>query len=124
MGKATKIQLAEKLTMRLGAGANAEIDKKAALEDTEKILETLDGADMVFITTGLGGGTRACAAPVIAQLAQEIGALSVAIVTKPFWFEGKKRMAATEQGLLELRDCIDTVIEIHNERPLHTADRP
>ncbi|MBI2840008.1 MAG: cell division protein FtsZ [Acidobacteria bacterium] len=119
----TKLQLGEKLTKGLGAGANPEIGKQAALEDTDKILEVLDGADMVFITTGLGGGTGTGAAPVVAQLAQEIGALTVAIVTKPFWFEGKKRMAAADQGLLELRDCVDTVIEIHNERLLHTIDR-
>ncbi len=118
-----KLQLGEKLTKGLGAGANPEIGKQAALEDTDKILETLEGADMVFITTGLGGGTGTGAAPVIAQLAQEIGALTVAIVTKPFWFEGKKRMAAAEQGLLELRECVDTAIEIHNERLLHTVDR-
>lgn len=118
-----KLQIGQKLTKGLGAGANPDIGKQAALEDTDKILEALEGADMVFITTGLGGGTGTGGAPVIAQLAQEIGALSVAIVTKPFWFEGKKRMAIAEQGLHELRECVDTVIEIHNERLLHTVER-
>ena len=87
-----KLQLGAKLTKGLGAGANPEIGRKAALEDTEKILEALDGADMVFVTAGLGGGTGSGAAPVVANLASELGALTVAVVTKPFAFEGKRRM--------------------------------
>src|ERR1700677_2027067 len=87
-----KLQLGAKLTKGLGAGANPEVGRKAALEDTEKILEALDGADMVFVTAGLGGGTGSGAAPVVANLASELGALTVAVVTKPFAFEGKRRM--------------------------------
>src|SRR6202049_2388093 len=87
-----KLQLGGKLTKGLGAGANPEVGRKAALEDTEKLLEALDGADMVFVTAGLGGGTGSGAAPVVANLASELGALTVAVVTKPFAFEGKRRM--------------------------------
>ena len=94
-----KLQLGAKLTKGLGAGANPEVGRKAALEDTEKILEALDGADMVFVTSGLGGGTGSGAAPVVANLASELGALTVAVVTKPFAFEGKRRMKQAEQAL-------------------------
>ena len=94
-----KLQLGAKLTKGLGAGANPEVGRKAALEDTEKILEALDGADMVFVTAGLGGGTGSGAAPVVANLASELGALTVAVVTKPFAFEGKRRMQQAEQAL-------------------------
>ncbi len=118
-----KIQLGGKLTKGLGAGANPEVGRNAALEDTEKIIEALEGADMVFVTTGLGGGTGTGAAPIIASLATELNALTVAVVTKPFHFEGKRRMAQSEQGLRELRECVDTVITIPNERLLHTVDR-
>ncbi len=118
-----KIQLGGKLTKGLGAGANPDIGRNAALEDTEKIIEALEGADMVFVTTGLGGGTGTGAAPIIASLASELNALTVAVVTKPFHFEGKRRMAQSEQGLRELRECVDTVITIPNERLLHTVDR-
>ncbi|MCA1626411.1 MAG: cell division protein FtsZ [Acidobacteria bacterium] len=118
-----KIQLGSKLTKGLGAGANPEMGRNAALEDTEKIIEALEGADMVFVTTGLGGGTGTGAAPIIASLATELNALTVAVVTKPFNFEGKRRMKQAEQGLLELRECVDTVITIPNERLLHTVDR-
>src|SRR5271170_4742466 len=93
-----KLQLGAKLTKGLGAGANPEIGRKAALEDTEKILEALDGADMVFVTSGLGGGTGSGAAPVVANLASEVGALTVAVATKPFAFEGKRRMEQAEQA--------------------------
>jgi cell division protein FtsZ len=117
-----KIQLGGKLTKGLGAGANPDIGRNAALEDTEKIIEALEGADMVFVTTGLGGGTGTGAAPIIASLATELNALTVAVVTKPFHFEGKRRMTQSEQGLRELRECVDTVITIPNERLLHTAD--
>ncbi|MER3426898.1 MAG: cell division protein FtsZ [Pyrinomonas sp.] len=118
-----KIQLGSKLTKGLGAGANPEIGRNAALEDTEKIIEVLEGADMVFVTAGLGGGTGTGAAPIIASLATELNALTVAVVTKPFHFEGKRRMQQAEQGLQELRGCVDTVITIPNERLLHTVDR-
>jgi cell division protein FtsZ len=117
-----KIQLGGKLTKGLGAGANPDIGRNAALEDTEKIIEALEGADMVFVTTGLGGGTGTGAAPIIASLATELNALTVAVVTKPFHFEGKRRMAQGDLGLRELRECVDTVITIPNERLLHTAD--
>ncbi len=118
-----KIQLGGKLTKGLGAGANPEIGRDAALEDTEKIIEVLEGADMVFVTTGLGGGTGTGAAPIIASLATELNALTVAVVTKPFHFEGRRRMQQSEQGLRELRECVDTVITIPNERLLHTVER-
>ena len=93
-----KLQLGAKLTKGLGAGANPEVGRKAALEDTEKIIEALEGSDMIFITSGLGGGTGSGAAPVVASLASELGALSVAVVTKPFAFEGKRRMDAGRAG--------------------------
>jgi len=118
-----KIQLGGRLTKGLGAGANPLIGRDAALEDTEKIIEVLEGEDMVFVTTGLGGGTGTGAAPIIASLATELNALTVAVVTKPFLFEGKRRMMQAEQGLRELRESVDTVITIPNERLLHTVDR-
>src|ERR671933_426373 len=118
-----KIQLGGKLTKGLGAGANPDIGRNAALEDTEKIIEALEGADMVFVTTGLGGGTGTGAAPIIASLATELNALTVAVVTKPFHFEGRRRMEQADQGLRELRECVDTVITIPNERLLHTVER-
>jgi len=113
-----KLQLGNKLTKGLGAGANPEIGRQAALEDTEKIIELLEGSDMVFVTAGLGGGTGGGSAPIISSLASELGALTVAVVTKPFNFEGKKRMKQAEQALVELKDCADTVIIIPNERLL------
>ncbi|MGH9578238.1 MAG: cell division protein FtsZ, partial [Terriglobales bacterium] len=116
-----KIQLGVKLTNGLGAGANPEIGRKAALEDTDKIIEALEGADMVFVTTGLGGGTGTGAAPIIASLASEMGALTVAVVTKPFAFEGKRRRQQAERGLSELVDSVDTVIVIPNEKLLAVA---
>jgi cell division protein FtsZ len=118
-----KIQLGGKLTKGLGAGANPHIGRDAALEDTEKIIEVLEGADMVFVTTGLGGGTGTGAAPIIASLATELNALTVAVVTKPFHFEGRRRMQQADHGLRELRECVDTVITIPNERLLHTVER-
>jgi len=118
-----KLQIGAKLTKGLGAGADPNVGRQAALEDTEKLIEALDGADMVFVTTGLGGGTGTGAAPVIASLASELGALTIAVVTKPFKFEGKKRAIQAERGLEELRDCVDTVITIPNERLLTTIAR-
>jgi cell division protein FtsZ len=118
-----KLQLGAKLTKGLGAGANPEVGRKAALEDTEKIIEALEGADMIFITSGLGGGTGSGAAPVVASLASELGALSVAVVTKPFAFEGKRRMMQAEQALQELVGVVDTVIVIPNERLMETVER-
>ena len=118
-----KLQLGAKLTKGLGAGANPEIGRKAALEDTDKIIEALEGADMIFITSGLGGGTGSGAAPVVASLASELGALSVAVVTKPFAFEGKRRMMQAEQALQELISAVDTVIVIPNERLMDTVER-
>ena len=115
---AMKIQLGVKLTNGLGAGANPEVGRKAALEDSDKIIEALEGADMVFVTTGLGGGTGTGAAPIIASLASEMGALTVAVVTKPFGFEGKRRMSQAANGLAELIDSVDTTIVIPNEKLL------
>jgi cell division protein FtsZ len=118
-----KLQIGARLTKGLGAGADPNIGKEAALEDTEKLIEALDGADMVFVTTGLGGGTGTGAAPVIASLASELGALTIAVVTKPFKFEGRKRQLQAERGLDELRQSVDTVITIPNERLLATIAR-
>src|SRR2546427_7148066 len=118
-----KIQLGGRLTKGLGAGADPEVGRQAALEDTDKIIEVLEGGDMVFVTTGLGGGTGTGGAPIVASLATELGALTVAVVTKPFHFEGRRRMQQAEQGLNELQECVDTVITIPNERLLHTVDR-
>ncbi len=116
-----KIQLGVKLTNGLGAGANPEVGRKAALEDADKIIEALEGADMVFVTTGLGGGTGTGAAPIIASLASEMGALTVAVVTKPFAFEGKRRQNQAERGLQELIDSVDTTVVIPNEKLLAVA---
>jgi cell division protein FtsZ len=118
-----KLQIGAKLTKGLGAGADPNVGRQAALEDTEKLIEALDGADMVFVTTGLGGGTGTGAAPVIASLASELGALTIAVVTKPFRFEGRKRQIQAERGLDELRQSVDTVITIPNERLLATIAR-
>jgi len=117
-----KLQLGVKLTNGLGAGANPEVGRKAALEDSDKIIEALEGADMVFITTGLGGGTGTGAAPIIASLASEMGALTVAVVTKPFSFEGKRRMKQADKGIEELMESVDTTIVIPNEKLLAVAE--
>ena len=117
-----KLQLGAKLTKGLGAGANPEVGRQAALEDTDKLVEALEGTDMVFITAGLGGGTGTGAAPIIARLALELGALTVAVVTKPFAFEGKRRMLQAEQGLAELINCVDTLIVVPNQRLLDTVE--
>ena len=118
-----KLQIGAKLTKGLGAGANPEIGRDAALEDTEKIIEALEGADMVFVTVGLGGGTGTGAAPIIASLAAELDALTVAVVTKPFPFEGRHRSRQADEGLEELRSVVDTLITIPNERLLQATDR-
>ena len=119
----TKMQIGAKLTKGLGSGANPDIGKQAALEDTDRIIEMLSGADMIFITTGMGGGTGTGAAPIIASLAAELGALTVAVVTKPFSFEGKRRRIQAEQGIRSLRDAVDTLITIPNERLLNFVER-
>src|SRR5271170_4158079 len=113
-----KLQLGVKLTSGLGAGANPDIGRRGALEDSDKIIEALEGADMVFVTGGLGGGTGTGAAPVVASLAKELGALTVAVVTKPFAFEGPKRRKQAEEGLAELASVVDTVITIPNAQLL------
>ncbi len=118
---ANKLQLGMKLTNGRGAGSDPDVGRRAALEDTDKIIEVLEGADMVFVTAGLGGGTGTGAAPVVASLASELGALTVAVVTKPFPFEGRRRMSQAEQGLRELAEAVDTVITIPNERLLQVA---
>ena len=116
-----KLQLGVRLTSGLGAGSNPDIGRRAALEDSEKIIEALEGADMVFVTAGLGGGTGTGAAPVIASLASEMGILTVAVVTRPFAFEGKRRLQQAERGLNELLESVDTMIVIPNEKLLAVA---
>ncbi len=118
-----KLQLGAKITKGLGAGANPEIGKSAAIEDRDRIKEILNGADMVFITAGLGGGTGTGGAPIIAEVAKEIGALTVGVVTKPFLFEGRKRGRQAEEGLKELKDKVDTLIAIPNERLLTISQK-
>lgn len=117
----TKLQLGVNITKGLGAGANPEIGRSAALEDADKIRQTLDGTDMVFLTAGLGGGTGTGGAPVVAQIAKEIGALTVAVVTKPFNFEGRQRMQTADKGIKELQETVDTIITIPNNRLLSLA---
>jgi len=116
-----KLQLGVRLTLGLGAGANPDVGRRAALEDSEKIIEALEGADMVFVTAGLGGGTGTGAAPVIASLASEMGILTVAVITRPFAFEGKRRLQQAERGLKELIESVDTMIVIPNEKLLAVA---
>ncbi len=116
-----KLQLGVKLTSGLGAGANPDVGRRAALEDSDKIIEALEGADLVFVTAGLGGGTGTGAAPVIASLASEMGALTIAVVTRPFGFEGKRRAMQAERGLQELLESVDTLIVIPNDKLLTTA---
>ena len=117
----TKVQLGADVTKGLGAGANPEVGRKAALDEYEKLSEVLEGADMVFITAGMGGGTGTGAAPVIAKLAKELGALTVGVVTKPFLFEGKKRFREAESGIQVLEDSVDSLITILNQRLLYIA---
>jgi cell division protein FtsZ len=116
-----KLQLGVRLTSGLGAGANPDVGRRAALEDSEKIIEALEGADMVFVTAGLGGGTGTGAAPVIASLASEMGILTVAVITQPFVFEGKRRLQQAQRGLKELLESVDTMIVIPNEKLLAVA---
>jgi len=118
-----KLQIGDKLTKGLGAGADPNVGRQAALEDTDALVHALTGADLVFVTTGLGGGTGTGAAPVIASLASELGALTVAVVTKPFKFEGRKRARQADAGLAALQEVVDTVITIPNERLLSVIDR-
>ena len=118
-----KIQIGEKLTKGLGAGANPEIGKKAAEESADEIKKALQGADMVFVTAGMGGGTGTGGAPVVAQLAKEAGALTVGVVTKPFQFEGRKRGAQAEKGIAELKSKVDSLITIPNDRLLQVIDK-
>jgi cell division protein FtsZ len=118
----TKIQLGAQVTKGLGAGANPEIGRQAALEDKARLLQSLEGADMVFVTAGMGGGTGTGGAPVIADLARSVGALTVGVVTKPFLFEGKRRLKQAESGLAELKNAVDTLITIPNQRLLAIAD--
>jgi cell division protein FtsZ len=120
---ANKLAIGKKLTSGLGAGADPSIGRQAALEDTEQIIEILEGADMVFVTAGLGGGTGTGAAPVVASLAKELNALTVAVVTKPFAFEGPRRMRQAERGLAELAGSCDTLISIPNEKLLGLAPK-
>ncbi len=117
-----RIQIGDKLTKGLGAGANCEIGEKAAEEDRDKLAESVEGADMVFITAGMGGGTGTGAAPVLAEIAREQGALTVAIVTKPFAFEGRRRGMVAEHGIKKLKEKVDTLIVIPNDRLLQIAD--
>src|SRR5438067_7994654 len=119
----TKVQIGAQVTKGLGAGANPEIGRQAALEDRDKVLAALEGADMVFVTAGMGGGTGTAGAPVIADLARSLGALTVGVVTKPFLFEGKRRLKQAESGLAELKNAVDTLITIPNQRLLAIADQ-
>ncbi len=119
----TKIQIGEKLTKGLGAGANPEVGEKAAEESRDQIVEALKGADMVFVTAGMGGGTGTGAAHVVAECAKEIGALTVGVVTKPFSFEGRRRMNQAENGIVNLKAKVDTLITIPNDRLLQVIDR-
>ncbi len=120
---ATKLQIGENLTKGLGSGGNPEIGQEAAEESYDKVKELLDGTDMVFLTAGMGGGTGTGATPVIARAAKEVGALTVAVVTKPFAFEGTRRMVAAEDGIEELKDKVDTLIIIPNQRILDVVDK-
>lgn len=119
----SKIQIGTKLTKGLGAGANPEVGSKAAEESRDEIMQALKGADMVFVTAGMGGGTGTGAAPVVAEIAKEIGALTVGVVTKPFTFEGRKRLTQAEQGIENLKSKVDTLITIPNDRLLQVIDK-
>jgi len=118
-----KVQLGEKITKGLGAGANPDIGARAAEENRNEILETLKGADMVFITAGMGGGTGTGAAPIVAEIAKELGILTVGIVTKPFTFEGRKRQQHAEKGIEDLKSRVDTLVTIPNDRLLQISDK-
>ena len=118
-----KIQIGTEITRGLGAGANPEIGRSAAMESKDEIADALDGADMVFVTAGMGGGTGTGAAPVVADIAKSLGALTVGVVTKPFIFEGNKRRKQAEQGMVELKAAVDTLITIPNQRLLALNDQ-
>lgn len=119
-----KIPIGEKLTKGHGAGANPDIGERAAEESKDEITNAVKGADMVFITTGMGGGTGTGAAPVVAKLARDLGILTIGIVTKPFSFEGTRRMAAAERGIAKLRECVDSLVIIPNERLKQVSGKP
>jgi cell division protein FtsZ len=119
----TRIQLGDHITKGLGAGANPEVGEKSALEDRDRIAEVLRGSDLVFITAGMGGGTGTGSAPVVAEIARELGALTVAVVTKPFDFEGPRRMRQAEEGLRKLEDKVDALVVVENERLLSSLDK-
>lgn len=119
----TKIQIGDKLTRGLGAGANPEIGEKAANESRDEIAQAIKGADMVFVTAGMGGGTGTGAAPVVAQISREMGILTVGVVTKPFMFEGRKRMQHAERGIENLKDSVDTLVTIPNDRLLQVVEK-
>ena len=123
MGNATVLQLGNGLTKGLGAGANPEVGRQAAMEDRDRIADVLQGADMVFITAGMGGGTGTGAAPIVADVARELGILTVAVVTRPFVFEGRKRMAVADEGLKELKDKVDSLITVPNEKLLQVLGK-
>ncbi|MCB1836304.1 MAG: cell division protein FtsZ, partial [Alcanivoracaceae bacterium] len=112
----TVLQLGGQVTKGLGAGANPDVGRQSAIEDRERIAELLDGADMVFVTAGMGGGTGTGAAPIVAEVAKELGILTVAVVTKPFPFEGRKRMQVADDGIAALREHVDSLITIPNEK--------
>ena len=118
-----KIQIGEKLTKGLGAGGNPDIGERSAEETQEEVTQALKGADMVFITAGMGGGTGTGAAPKIASISKEMGILTVGVVTKPFNFEGKKRMANAERGIMELKKNVDTLVIIPNQRLMGIIDK-
>ena len=122
-GAKLQLQLGSNVTKGLGAGANPEVGRQAALEDRERIMDALQGADMVFITAGMGGGTGTGAAPVVAEIAREAGILTVGVVTKPFGFEGRRRMTQAEQGIEELRSKVDSLVIIPNERLKYATDQ-
>ena len=119
----TKIQIGDKITKGLGAGSNPEIGERAATESKDEISQAIKGADMVFVTAGMGGGTGTGATPVVSQLAREMGILTVGVVTKPFMFEGRKRMQHAERGIENLKDAVDTLVTIPNDRLLQVAEK-
>ncbi|MEA3486883.1 MAG: cell division protein FtsZ, partial [Thermodesulfobacteriota bacterium] len=118
-----KVQLGAEITKGLGAGSDPEVGKKAAIESEDRLRDVLNGADMVFVTAGLGGGTGTGGAPIVAEIAKELGALTVAVVTKPFQFEGRKRERQADEGLAELRNMVDTLIVVPNQRLLSISGR-
>jgi cell division protein FtsZ len=118
-----KVQIGAKLTKGLGAGGNPEVGEKAAQESRDDIMESLQGADMVFVTAGMGGGTGTGGAPIVAELAKELGALTVGVVTRPFTFEGRKRYTQADQGVNKLRECVDTLITIPNDKLLQVIEK-